>query len=397
MRSRFRAGKALRRDGARVGDALYVSGRLGKPWDRPIQPRLELGRKLRGLATSCMDLSDGLSLDLHRLCVASGVAAEMDRVPVVRGATVERALHGGEDYELLFTLPPGKRAPAGRRSSGASSRARAASTSNISRWSRAAGIISNELDTLAFTFVLSSPVVAITFIGVLCAFAGVWLTTFHDLTRRLVPFGGGTLVGVALFWVLPEMHTTLGWPMAFLWMFGGVALLAVVDRFVYPVCPSCSPAHDHEHCSGPRLHGFAMPLLMASALHSALDGWSAAASQDDALLSAGFLLGIAAHKIPEGLALGVIARASMKSRGMALAWVAAAQGSTLIGAAVESVAAPYLGATGLHALLALAGGSFLYLGYHAIHGEVRRRGASPALVPALTGVAGSTVLRLLLR
>lgn len=244
---------------------------------------------------------------------------------------------------------------------------------------------------------LSSPVVAITLIGVLCAFAGVWLTTFHDLTRRLVPFGGGTLVGVALFWVLPEMAKTLAWPQAFLWMTGGVALLAAIDRFVYPVCPSCSPAHDHEHCSGPRLHGFALPLLLASALHSALDGWSAAASQEDVVLNAGFLLAIAAHKVPEGLALGVIARASLKSRGMALAWVAIAQASTLIGAALEGVAAPYLGVGGMHALLALAGGSFLYLGYHAIHGEVRRRGASPALVPALTGVAGSTVLRLLLR
>jgi len=104
-------GKALLRSGARPGDVLYVSGRLGKPWDRPIEPRLAFGKSLRGRATSCIDLSDGLSLDLHRVCVASGVAAEVDRVPVVRGATVERALHGGEDYELLFTLPPKARPP----------------------------------------------------------------------------------------------------------------------------------------------------------------------------------------------------------------------------------------------------------------------------------------------
>jgi thiamine-monophosphate kinase len=106
-------GKALRRDGARVGDSIFVSGRLGKPWDRRIQPRLALGQSLRGAATSCIDLSDGLSLDLHRLCKASGVAAEIDRVPVFRGATEERALHGGEDYELLFTLAEGARAPRG--------------------------------------------------------------------------------------------------------------------------------------------------------------------------------------------------------------------------------------------------------------------------------------------
>jgi thiamine-monophosphate kinase len=106
-------GKALRRDGARVGDSIFVSGRLGKPWDRRIEPRLELGLGLRGLATSCIDLSDGLSLDLHRVCMASGVAAEIDRVPLMKGSKVERALHGGEDYELLFTLPDGKKAPRG--------------------------------------------------------------------------------------------------------------------------------------------------------------------------------------------------------------------------------------------------------------------------------------------
>ena len=106
-------GKALRRSGARPGDLLYVSGRLGKPWGGRIQPRLALGRALRGCATSCMDLSDGLSLDLHRLCLASGVAAIVDRVPIVRSATLDRALHGGEDYELLFTLPPRKSPPRG--------------------------------------------------------------------------------------------------------------------------------------------------------------------------------------------------------------------------------------------------------------------------------------------
>lgn len=106
-------GQALRRSGARPGDLLYVSGRLGKHFGGRIQPRLALGRTLRGRATSCIDLSDGLSLDLHRLCLASRVAAVVDRVPIVRGVTLERALHGGEDYELLFTLPRRKSPPRG--------------------------------------------------------------------------------------------------------------------------------------------------------------------------------------------------------------------------------------------------------------------------------------------
>ncbi len=119
-------GEALRRDGARPGDGIYVSGwlggsalglRAGRGKARQVhlrpQPRLRLGRRLRRLgATAAMDLSDGLSLDLHRLCLASGAAAELDREPpVFPGAAVEDALHGGEDYELLFTLPPGARPP----------------------------------------------------------------------------------------------------------------------------------------------------------------------------------------------------------------------------------------------------------------------------------------------
>lgn len=111
-------GKALRRDGARPGDVIYVSGALGRAAaagfaDVP-EPRLELGRKLRGKATACMDLSDGLALDLHRMCLASGTAAELDGVlPCAPGATLEQALFGGEDYELLCTLPAAARPPRG--------------------------------------------------------------------------------------------------------------------------------------------------------------------------------------------------------------------------------------------------------------------------------------------
>jgi thiamine-monophosphate kinase len=105
-------GKALRRDGARPGDFIYVSGPLGG-WKnkRVITPRLNLGQKLLSKATACMDISDGLALDLHRLTLASSVAAQLDSLPLLKGATVEQALHDGEDYELLYTAPPKVRVP----------------------------------------------------------------------------------------------------------------------------------------------------------------------------------------------------------------------------------------------------------------------------------------------
>lgn len=108
-------GKALRRSGARPGDAIYVSGPLGGWRHKPVvTPRLEFGRKLIGFATACMDISDGLALDLHRLCRASGVAAELDEIPLLKGATLDEALHDGEDYELLYTAPPRAKAPGTR-------------------------------------------------------------------------------------------------------------------------------------------------------------------------------------------------------------------------------------------------------------------------------------------
>jgi len=120
-------GTALRRDGARAGHAIYVSGRLGgsalglerrtgKAWLRHLrpQPRLALGAFLRERvgASAAMDLSDGLSLDLHRMALASGLEATIEPPPRFPGASPAQALDGGEDYELLFTVAPGVKAAA---------------------------------------------------------------------------------------------------------------------------------------------------------------------------------------------------------------------------------------------------------------------------------------------
>lgn len=207
--------------------------------------------------------------------------------------------------------------------------------------------------------------------------------------RKVVPFSGGLLIGIALFGILPELvlkHGAAGGPAS---LSLGVLLLWAFGRFVYPVCPSCSHTHQHELCST-TLHGFATPLVTAASLHSFLDGLGIAASQREPAEALGMavVLAVMLHKIPEGIALGIMLRAALPARGAALAWCVAAESATVLGALLESIVAPGL----VSYALALAGGSFLYLGFHAVHGEWRRRGA-PAFMPALTGAAGAAALQ----
>jgi zinc transporter ZupT len=239
---------------------------------------------------------------------------------------------------------------------------------------------------------LSLIVFAIAVAGVV---AGVRLAAVRSVARTLVAFSGGLLMGVAAFWVLPDLAVFFGWPAALAWVSAGVAGLWFINRFVHPVCPTCSHTHDHDQCST-RLHGFAGPILTVAAFHSFLDGWvlSASDQESSAGLAGALLLGIAAHKLPEGLALGVIVRASVRGVAPALAGSILVQALTIAGAASGSILVPHLGTEWAHSLLALAAGSFLFLGYHAVHGEYRRGGAAPAFMPALTGVAGSSMIQL---
>ena len=102
-------GAPVLRSGARVGDTIFVTGPLGAAaasgWTlaRP-EARVAEGRAARlGGATAMLDLSDGLGVDLRRLATASGVGVIVEDVPVADGATLDDAVGGGEDYELVFT------------------------------------------------------------------------------------------------------------------------------------------------------------------------------------------------------------------------------------------------------------------------------------------------------
>ena len=133
-------GQALRRDGAQVGDQIWVSGRPGlaalglahlqrkvvlpEPWPRLCvaalekpRPRVALGQALVGIATAAIDVSDGLLADLGHICERSGCAAAVKLVQLphlpkgemydadLRRIALECQVAGGDDYELCFTAP----------------------------------------------------------------------------------------------------------------------------------------------------------------------------------------------------------------------------------------------------------------------------------------------------
>ncbi len=147
-------GRALRRSGARAGDDIYVSGSIGDAAlgllaakgglgmvaaaerselvsrYRLPEPRTELGKRLIGRANAAIDVSDGLVADLGHVCAASRVGAciEADLVPLSTAARtacaadpmlLSHVLSGGDDYELLFTAPPGAADELGKAARGA--------------------------------------------------------------------------------------------------------------------------------------------------------------------------------------------------------------------------------------------------------------------------------------
>lgn len=204
------------------------------------------------------------------------------------------------------------------------------------------------------------------------AYAGIAIAALPGLSRKVLPFSGVMLLLVSLLWVLPDLAEDFGWAAGIGLMSSGFLLLAGIDRFVYPVCPTCSPAHDHDHCST-QLHGFAPPLVIATMIHSFFDGWALAAAQDAS--RQGIWAGVVLHKLPESLAFGILLRAAMHSRINALLGAAAVQVAMIAGSLLEIALAPFIGPWWLHVLLAIAGGTFLYLGFHAVHGEWKRRRA----------------------
>jgi zinc transporter ZupT len=197
----------------------------------------------------------------------------------------------------------------------------------------------------------------LTLLGLAGVSVGVYLGHARVLSSLLAAAGGGLLFGISLFWLIPEVGLITGRWLAFALALLVAGMMAGLDRLLL-------------HAGHSPRQGILWPVLAAMALHSFLDGWSVRALAARPLPEIAAPVGLALHKIPEGIAAGWIARRSTSSGWKAAAAVGAAQLATVAGALIEPNAdrlgTARFGDGWPAAVLAIIAGSFLFVGFHAV-------------------------------
>lgn len=224
----------------------------------------------------------------------------------------------------------------------------------------------------------------LTLLAVAGVIAGVMLGQSRWGASQVAAAGGGLLFGIALFWLLPEIAETSGWPIAGLFTLLGCLVIAGADAMLM-------------HAGHSPRTGAIAPLFIATGVHCFVDGWSIRALGGRPMTDIAVAVGLALHKVPEGIALGWTGRRAVGSPIKAF----------LAGGAIELITAaaayiqPRANASGINTLgrwweagvLAVISGSFLYLGFHVVIPERKKRGVVPMFVVTLALIAALSRVR----
>ena len=220
--------------------------------------------------------------------------------------------------------------------------------------------------------------VLLTLLAIAGVALGVLLGQPRRLSNHLGAAGGALLLGIAAFWLVPEIAEDLGWLRSLALSAAICLLLAALDRIVI-------------HGGYSVGEGIAGPLLAITAVHSFLDGWSIRAAAHGPIAHIAVPLGLALHKVPEGLGLGWIVRRRYASVPKALLSAAAAETLTLAGAFVEPHAqqagVQHFGIWWTAIVLAAIAGTFVFLGLHAVWPGRRDKGIVAVFLGTLMIVA----------
>jgi zinc transporter ZupT len=239
-----------------------------------------------------------------------------------------------------------------------------------------------------------NPVLFVLFaVDVVGAVLGIYVMRSRRVSGKFTTISAGVMVGVALFWILPDMTQKSGMVHAALTV--GVALAALygIDRFIYPVCPCCTHRERHDASAGAhRPHasaagGTLIPLVIAICIHNLFDGWTAAvAGYAGTSPGSGIAVGLIAHKIPEAVVFGLMLRAATNRPNVPLFSAGLTGLAILAGGAAHSGLWMLSETIVIATSLALACSSFLFAGAHIFLRQQRHTGTRSAVTPLLLGL-----------
>jgi zinc transporter ZupT len=199
----------------------------------------------------------------------------------------------------------------------------------------------------------------------------------HKRLCALISLGAGSLLGVTVCAILPESRSQLNWWALLLALASGYLLFFLVTKYVFHVCPACAASHFDEATTH-RFGEIAAGMMIALSIHCIADGLAIAAGQEEELvrtaggraLAFSLIVAICVHKVPEGLALGsLLLGAGFAQSGMLLR-VVAVEATTIVGGIAGIFFLRHISPVWLAAVVAHAGGGFLFLAIHAVFGEI---------------------------
>lgn len=218
----------------------------------------------------------------------------------------------------------------------------------------------------ALELVLTRTLIAMLVAGIGGTFAILAKNITHRQLCALISLAAGSLLYVALFEIVPETIGMMEWAGALAAFASGYALFCLIGRYVYHICPACAATHKEE-----RFLAVGALMALAISIHSTMDGISIATAQEiGSGIGIVIFFAVAIHKFPEGLALTSVARGGGYGRAKALELTILIQLTTALGGFVAVLFVGSIPQEWLGAIMAHAGGGFLYLVLHALLGEM---------------------------
>jgi zinc transporter ZupT len=230
------------------------------------------------------------------------------------------------------------------------------------------------------------------------------LARSHRRLCALISLGAGSLLGVTVFAILPETFEEMNWWGLLLALGSGYGVFFLITKYVYHVCPACAASHFDEATTH-RFSEIAGGMMIALAIHCTADGLAIAAGHEAEIarvpggraLAFALVVAVCVHKIPEGLALGSLLLGAGLRPAAALVRVAAVEATTLLGGFAGLLFLGHLPQFWLAAVVAHAGGGFLFLAIHAVLGEILKHHKALVLANFAAGFVTIGTLTLLLR